>query len=82
MILKWLFARLLIVSLDYDFIRKDEKMMAKIWFNRLLVGSATWDSVPLKYADAVRGYGIEYVKQGKMSVEEYEMIFKEDYPAE
>ena len=25
-------------------------------------------------------YGIEYVKKGKLPVEEYEMLYKEEYP--
>lgn len=55
-------------------------MMAKIYFNRLLVGTITFDAIPAKYQDAVRQYGIDYVKAGKMSVDEYEMLYKEEYP--
>ena len=55
-------------------------MMAKIYFNRLLVGSITYDAIPEKYQDPVKQYGIEYVQAGKLSVEEYEMLFKEEYP--
>ena len=80
MILKLLFARLLILLVDYDLLRKDETMMAKIYFNRLLIGSITFDAIPAKYQSAVKGYGIDYVKAGKMSKEEYEMLFKEEYP--
>ena len=54
-------------------------MMAKIYFNRLLVGSITYDAIPEKYQEQVKQYGIEYVKEGKLSVEEYEMLFKEEY---
>lgn len=54
-------------------------MMAKIYFNRLLVGTITCDAIKPQYQDAVRGYGREWVKEGRMSVEEYEMLFKEDY---
>lgn len=55
-------------------------MMAKVYFNRLVVGTITFDAIPSKYQDKVREYGIEYVKNGKMTVDEYEMMFKEDYP--
>lgn len=55
-------------------------MMAKVYFNRLVVGTITFDAIPEKYQEAVRGYGIEYVKKGKLTVEEYEMLFKEEYP--
>ena len=80
MILRLLFANLLMLSVNYDLLRKDDEMMAKIYFNRLLIGSITFDAIPAKYADAVREYGINYVKAGKMSKEEYEMLYKEDYP--
>ena len=53
--------------------------MAKIYFNRLLVGSITYDAIPEKYQGQVKQYGIECVKEGKLSVEEYEMLFKEEY---
>ncbi len=56
-------------------------MMAKIYFNRLLVGTITFDAIPAKYQNAVREYGIQYVQDGKLTVEEYEMLFKEEYPA-
>lgn len=81
MILKSLCVSLLISLVDYNTLRKDEVMMAKIWFNRMLVGTATFDSVPEKYQNAVRELGVEYVVKGKMSIEEYEMLFKEEYPA-
>ena len=54
--------------------------MAKIYFNRLLVGTITFDAIPEKYQNAVRGYGIQWVQAGKLTVEEYEMLFKEAYP--
>lgn len=55
-------------------------MMAKIYFNRLLVGTITFDAVPEKYQAAVRGYGIQWVQAGKLTAEEYEMLYKEPYP--
>lgn len=54
-------------------------MMAKIYFNRLIVGTITFDAIPPKYQNDVRNYGREWVREGRMSVEEYEMLFKEDY---
>lgn len=54
-------------------------MMAKVYFNRLIIGTITFDAIPEKYQEKVRGYGIEYVKKGKLSVEEYEMLYKEEY---
>lgn len=56
--------------------------MAKIYFNRLIVGTITFDAIPAKYQDAVRGYGVQWVKDGKMTVEEYEMLYKEEFPVE
>lgn len=55
-------------------------MMAKIFFNRLIVGTITFDAIPEKYQEKVRKYGVEYAKKGKLSVEEYEMLYKEEYP--
>lgn len=57
-------------------------MMAKVYFNRLLVGTITFDAIPAKYQDAVINYGIAAVRDGKLSVEEYEMLYKEEFPAE
>lgn len=57
-------------------------MMAKVYFNRLIIGTITFDAIPEKYQEKVKGYGIEYVKKRKLSVEEYEMLYKEEYPGE
>lgn len=54
-------------------------MMAKIYFNRLVIGTITFDAIPAKFQDAVRAYGKQWVTEGRLSVEEYEMLFKEDY---
>lgn len=56
--------------------------MAKVYFNRLLCGTITYDAIPAKYQDAVIGYGIEWVRNGKLTVEEFEMLYKEEFPAE
>lgn len=55
-------------------------MMAKIYFNRLVLGTITFDAIPEKYQDKVREYGIQWVKAGRMTVEEFEMLYKEEYP--
>jgi len=57
-------------------------MMAKIYFNRLVIGTITFDAVPEKYQAAVRNYGVQWVQQGRMTVEEFEMLYKEEYPEE
>lgn len=57
-------------------------MMAKIYFNRLVIGTITFDAIPEKYQDKVKVYGIAWVKAGRMSVEEYEMLYKEEFPTE
>ena len=56
--------------------------MAKIYFNRLIVGTITFDAIPERYQEMVRSYGIQWVENGKMSVEEYEMLYKEEYPVQ
>lgn len=56
--------------------------MAKVYFNRMIIGTITFDAIPEKYQGKVKGYGIEYVKKGKLSVEEYEMLYKEEYLGE
>ena len=41
-----------------------------------ITGAITFDVIKEK----VKGYGIEYMKKEKLSVEEYEMLYKEEYP--
>ena len=57
-------------------------MMAKIYFNRLIVGTITFDAIKPQYQDAVRIYGRQWVADGRLSIEEYEMLFKEAYAEE
>lgn len=57
-------------------------MMAKIYFNRLVLGTITFDAIPEKYQDKVREYGIQWVKNGRLTIEEYEMLYKEEYVGE
>ena len=54
-------------------------MMAKIYFNRLIIGTITFDAIPAKFQDAVRAYGRQWVADGRLTIEEYEMLFKEAY---
>ena len=62
--------------------KRRKKMMAMVYFNRLIVGTITFDAIPERYQDKVREYGIEYVQKGKLPVGEYEMLYKEEYPEE
>ena len=55
-------------------------MMAKVYYNRLLLGTITYDAIPEKLRTQVKAYGVADVKAGKLPVEEYEMLFKEEYP--
>lgn len=61
--------------------RKDEYMMAKIYYNRLLIGTITFDAIPEKLQAKVKEFGLADVASGKLPVEEYELLFKEEYPA-
>ena len=68
---------LLMHLVDYNLLRKDDVMMAKIYFNRMLVGTIIFSAIKPKYQNEVREYGIAYVKAGKMSKEVYEMLYNE-----
>lgn len=50
--------------------------MAKIYFNRVVLGSITFDKVPAKYQDAVMEIAKEYVAAGKMTEKEFNRLFK------
>lgn len=78
MIWKQLYVNLWTLWLKINYKRSD-KMMAKIYFNRLVLGTITFDAIPEKYQDKVREYGINWVKIGRMTVEEFEMLYKEEY---
>lgn len=57
--------------------------MEHIWYNRLLVGTATFSAIPddeRHYREKVKALGIADVKRGAMPIDQYEMIFKEEYP--
>ncbi len=53
--------------------------MSKIYFNRLVIGTIVFDAIPAKYQDAVKAYGREWVESERLSVEEYELLYKEEY---
>lgn len=54
-------------------------MMAKVYYNRLFLGTITFDAIPDSQKSKVREYGKADVERGKLTVEEYEMLFKEEY---
>lgn len=56
-------------------------MMAKIYYNRLYVGTITFDAIPSTMQDKVVEIGKEQVALGKLSVEHFEMLFKFPYEA-
>lgn len=78
MILKWLYVNCMTAWFNYK-IRKDDEMMAKVYFNRLILGTIVYESVPARYQESVKAYGVEWVKAGRMSVDEYEQMFHEEY---
>lgn len=53
--------------------------MAKIYYNRLFVGTITFDLIPERYQDAVIEYGKADVKKGKLSPTQFETLFKFPY---
>lgn len=56
--------------------------MAKIYFNRLCLGTITYDAIPARYQPDVKEYGREKVREGLMPITQYEMLYKEPYEAE
>lgn len=53
--------------------------MSKVYYNRLLLGTITFDAIPERYQEAVIEYGKADVKKGKLPVEEFEQLFKIPY---
>lgn len=53
--------------------------MAKIYFNRLILGSITITDIPEYYMEAVKDYGKEYVRKGSLPIAAYELLFHEEY---
>lgn len=58
-------------------VNKEEEPKAELT-DQSITEAITFDVIQEK----VKGYGIEYVKKEKLSVEEYEMLYKEEYPGE
>lgn len=56
-------------------------MMAKIYYNRLYVGTITFDAIPESMQDKVVEIGKGEVVAGRLSVEHFEMLFKFPYEA-
>lgn len=54
-------------------------MMAKVYYNRLFLGSILFDTIPSKYQAQVKQIGREQVQTGNLSKAEYEQMFKEPY---
>lgn len=53
--------------------------MAKVYYNRMLLGTSTFDAVNPKYQDAVMELGKADVRKGRLTKEQYEMLFKVEY---
>lgn len=49
--------------------------MAKVYFNRLLTGTISFDAIPARYRNAVRGFGELWVREGRLRAERYEALF-------
>lgn len=53
--------------------------MNKIWADRLIAGTKTWDEVPASRKPAVKEILLDYVERGKITQERYiEIIGVED----
>lgn len=53
--------------------------MAKIWANRLIAGTKTWDEVPAERKAEVLAELANRVKSGKITAEKYTEITGEAY---
>lgn len=56
-------------------------MMAKIYYNRLFVGTITYDAIPAIMQPQVLALGKADVASGKLTEEQFEMLFKIPYEA-
>lgn len=56
--------------------------MAKIYYNRLLIGTITFDAIPARYQNSVKDLAKADVEKGKLSVIEYELMFHEPFGEE
>lgn len=55
--------------------------MNKIWANRLIAGTKTWDEMPASRQSAVKTILAERVEDGEITAERYKEITGEDYAA-
>lgn len=55
--------------------------MNKIWANRLIAGTKTWDEMPASRQSAVKAILAERVEDGEITAEQYKEITGEDYAA-
>lgn len=53
--------------------------MAKIWANRLIAGTKTWDEVPTNRKVAVLAELVDRVANGEITAEQYNEITGEVY---
>ena len=53
--------------------------MAKIWRNRIIAGTQSYDNCPLKYKDAVKALLRQDVENGVITREQYKEYVHEDY---
>ncbi len=52
--------------------------MNKIWADRLIAGTKTWDEVPASRKPAVNEILLDYVDKGKITQEQYQEIVGEN----
>ncbi len=54
--------------------------MNKIWANRLVAGTKTWDEVPTSRQAGVKAELLARVQDGEITAERYKEIVSEDAP--
>ena len=52
--------------------------MNRIWANRLIAGTQTWNSVPASRKQAVMTILLDYIQEGKITQERYNEILGVD----
>jgi len=58
---------------------KEELNMEKIWANRLVAGTKTWDEVPASRISGVKAELASRVESSAITVQQYEEITGETY---
>jgi hypothetical protein len=58
---------------------KEDNIMDKIWANRLVAGTKTWEQVPASRKDAVLAELRSRVEDGEITAEKFEAITGEAY---